>query len=452
MIKTRIERGSQVAFILVGALLFVLAESLVAHDIPDEIVIRAFVKPSGERLQVLVRLPLALLLNMDLPKRGPGYLDFEYLRPALKASADATARDIDFFEEGIRLEPVLAEGRVSLPSDKAFKNYETALAHLRGPPLPVDTELFWDQGFFDARLEYPIQSDQSGFSLEILIAPGLAERIQSFVGFLPPDGSTRAYKLSGDSGLVHLDPRWHQAALSFLTAGFFHILEGFDHLLFLFCLVIPFRRLRPLIVVVTAFTIAHSITLLAAAYDFSPSGVWFPPLIEFLIAGSIFYMALENAIKANLRWRWSIALIFGLVHGFGFSFALREAMQFTGQHLLLSLVSFNVGVELGQLLVLLFLLPALAMLFKKIINEWLGILILSLIVAHTSWHWMIERGETLLQIDWSIVNAENSLEAVSWILAAGFGAAAVWFLMMYKKTSDKRLPTQATHARPIDTE
>ena len=365
VIKSRIERGSKAAFVLVGALLFVLTESLVAHDIPDEIVIRAFVKPSGERLQVLVRLPLALLLNMDLPKRGPGYLDFEYLRPALKASADATARDIDFFEEGIRLEPVLAEGRVSLPSDKAFENHEMALAHLRGPPLPVDTELFWNQGFFDARLEYPIQSDQSSFSLEIRITPGLSERMQSFVGFLPPDDSTRAYRLSGDSGLVHLDPRWHQAAWSFLTSGFFHILEGFDHLLFLFCLVIPFRRLRPLIVVVTAFTVAHSVTLLAAAYDFSPSSLWFPPFIEFLIAGSIFYMALENVIRVNLRWRWPIAFVFGLVHGFGFSFALRETMQFAGPHLLLSLVSFNVGVELGQVLVLLFLLPVLAILFKK---------------------------------------------------------------------------------------
>jgi hypothetical protein len=183
------------------------------------------------------------------------------------------------------------------------------------------------------------------------------------------------------------------------------------------------------------------VTLLAAAYDFSPSSLWFPPFIEFLIAGSIFYMALENVIRVNLRWRWPIAFVFGLVHGFGFSFALRETMQFAGPHLLLSLVSFNVGVELGQVLVLLFLLPVLAILFKKIINEWLGTLILSLIVAHTSWHWMVERGETLFQVDWSAASAGNSLAVLRWILMIGFSSAAIWFLVMYKKTNNKRLPT-----------
>ena len=71
----------------------------------------------------------------------------------------------------------------------------------------------------------------------------------------------RAFEFHGDPGLVQLDPRWHQAALRFVKLGFSHILDGTDHLLFLVCLVIPFRRLRSLVAVVTAFTVAHSITL-----------------------------------------------------------------------------------------------------------------------------------------------------------------------------------------------
>jgi hypothetical protein len=62
--------------------------------------------------------------------------------------------------------------------------------------------------------------------------------------YLPPDGAERAFELHGNPGLVRLDPRWHQAALRFVADGFVHILDGTDHLLFIACLVIPFRRLR----------------------------------------------------------------------------------------------------------------------------------------------------------------------------------------------------------------
>ena len=133
---------------------------------------------------------------------------------------------------------------------------------------------------------------------------------------------------------MRLDPRWHQAALRFVESGFLHILEGIDHLLFLLCLVIPFRRFGTLVLIVTSFTVAHSITLIAAAYGFGPDALWFPPLVETLIAISIVYMALENIVGSNVRRRWIIAFAFGLVHGFGFSFALRETLQFAGSHLL----------------------------------------------------------------------------------------------------------------------
>ncbi len=156
-------------------------------------------------------------------------------------------------------------------------------------------------------------------------------------------------------------------------SGFWHILEGTDHLLFLACLVIPFRRLRPLVVIVTSFTIAHSITLIASAFGFAPDGLWFPPLIETLIAITIVAMAIENIVyaalgkSAALSRRWIVAFAFGLVHGFGFSFALRETLQFAGDHLLTSLLSFNVGVEIGQLVVLLVLIPALGLLFRRVV-------------------------------------------------------------------------------------
>ena len=106
----------------------------------------------------------------------------------------------------------------------------------------------------------------------------------------------RLLRFSGDR-LVQLDPSW-RGRVPVRQLGFLHILEGTDHLLFLLCLVVPFRRFWPLVAIVTAFTVAHSITLIASAYNLAPDALWFPPLIETLIATSIVYMALENIVFA----------------------------------------------------------------------------------------------------------------------------------------------------------
>jgi hypothetical protein len=241
----------------------------------------------------------------------------------------------------------------------------------------------------------------------------------------------RAFEFTGDPGLVRLDPSWHQAALQFIGMGFSHILDGTDHLLFLFCLVIPFRRFRALIPVVTAFTVAHSITLIASAYDFAPDALWFPPLIETLIAISIVYMALENIVGgATVHRRWMIAFGFGLVHGFGFSFALRQTLQFAGSHLLASLLSFNVGVELGQLLVLLLLIPVLELGFRYVVAERMGTIILSALVAHTGWHWMTERAERLNQyhFQWPAFTPALVAGILRWLTAAVILAGLYWLI------------------------
>jgi hypothetical protein len=260
--------------------------------------------------------------------------------------------------------------------------------------------------------------------------------------FMPPNGVVRAFEFVGDPGLVRLDPRWYQAALRFVEMGFFHILDGTDHLLFLFCLVIPFRRWRPLIAVVTSFTVAHSVTLIASAFNLAPDALWFPPLIETLIAVSILYMALENIVGGNIDRRWLITFGFGLVHGFGFSFALRETLQFAGSHLLTSLLSFNVGVELGQILVLALLIPGLELLFKYGVEERIGTIILSALTAHIAWHWMADRAEKLQQFrfEWPSLTAAAMLVAVRWLtigLVIGF---VVWLVAVRRSRSV--VPTQ----------
>jgi hypothetical protein len=142
-------------------------------------------------------------------------------------------------------------------------------------------------------------------------------------------------------------------AWSMLKLGVEHILSGADHLVFLLGLILVGGRLRSLVGVVTAFTLAHSITLaLAALSVFAPS----PRLVEPAIALSIAYVGFENLFVKDASNRWRITFPFGLIHGFGFAGALREIALPHGQ-VPIALVSFNLGVEIGQLAVLSVALP-----------------------------------------------------------------------------------------------
>ncbi|PYU46059.1 MAG: hypothetical protein DMG53_12890 [Acidobacteria bacterium] len=417
---------------LLASLYLFFPSSAAAHDIPNDVIVQAFVRSQGNRLHLLVRVPLKAMRDINFPERGPGYLDLRRVGDVLPGAATLWIADfIEVFEGDSRLsKPQILATRISLPSDRSFASYEDALAHMAGPPLSNDTSVYWDQTMIDVLFEFPIQSEQSRFSIHPALAR-LGLRVVTVLRFLPASGGVRAFEFIGDPGLVRLDPQWHQAALRFVDLGFFHILDGTDHLLFLLCLVIPFRRLGALIPVVTAFTIAHSITLIASAYNLAPNFLWFPPLIETLIAISIVYMALENiAGDSTLQRRWMMAFGFGLVHGFGFSFALRESLQFAGAHLLTSLLSFNVGVELGQLVVLIVLIPVLQLFFRYAVAERMGTIILSALVAHTSWHWMLDRARVLGQFrfEWPVLTAALLATAFRWLIVLLFSGGMLWFL------------------------
>jgi hypothetical protein len=418
------------------ALLGLLASSspIDAHEIPSRVTVLAFVKPEAGHLRVLLRVPLESMRDVDFPLRGPGYLDIERSEPLLRQAARVwLAGSLSLYEEDHQLSDArIIAARISLPSDRSFASYDSALAHITRAPSDTTTALFWKQALLDVTIEYPIFSPASRFSIDPALAR-LGVRTTTVLRFVPPNGAERAYEYVGDPGLVRLDPRWHQAALRFVSLGLHHILDGIDHLLFVFCLVIPFRRFRPLVAVVTSFTAAHCLTLAASVLGLAPNALWFPPLIEVLIAISIVYMALENIVGPKLERRWVVAFGFGLVHGFGFSFALRESLQFAGAHLATSLLAFNVGVEIGQLLVLAIAIPALALLFKYVVAERMGTIILSALVAHTAWHWMLDRWAVLEQykfqwpaIDTSFIISMMRLvmlllivTGLGWVLSAG---------------------------------
>lgn len=404
-----------------------VAAGAAAHEIPTGVTVQLIVKPDRERLQLLVRAPLEAMQDQTFPAFGAGYLDVANADRALRNAALVwLANDIELYEDGERLPALtLVAARASIPSDRSFASYDAARAHVLGSPLPAGTELVWQQALLDVLFEAPIESEHGAFAVRPALER-LGLRVETVIRYVAPNGVERMFRVDGAAQLIELDPSWLGAALGFVRHGFAHILDGADHLLFLLCLVIPFRRdLSALVYIVTAFTVAHSVTLIGSAYGLAPDALWFAPLVETLIAASIFYMAVENVFSASLRARWMLAFGFGLIHGFGFSFALRNTLQFAGDHVLTALLSFNVGVELGQLVVLALLVPTLVLL-ARFVPERAGVIVLSVIVAHTAWHWMTDRFAALAEFPIGVGDVIAALAAsgLRWI-AAGLGVVAV---------------------------
>lgn len=424
-------RRTSVSIGLAAVLLLLQPGGGHAHEVPANVAIQLYVQPHGQVLRVVVRAPLNAMRDLILPLRGPGYLDLSRLGSIPRDAAKLWIADYLTLYEGARELPdeTVIAARISLPSDRSFVSFDSAFATVTGPALPEATEIVPAQALIDVLLEVPITATESRFSIDPRLAH-LGVTTISVVHFVSPDGTERVFQYEGNPGLVRLDPNWFQAAATFVALGFEHILDGLDHLLFLLCLVVPLRRLGPLVAVVTSFTVAHSITLIAAAMGLAPGALWFPPLIETLIAISIVYMALENIVGAKLERRWLMAFGFGLVHGFGFSFALSESLQFAGGHLLSALLAFNLGVELGQLLVIVIAVPVLAAVFRWVVPERIGGIIISAILAHSAWHWMTARGSELMQyqFQWPVVDASFAAAVLRWLMLLLIVLGAGWLL------------------------
>ena len=205
-----------------------------AHDIPNDVQVQAFVKPDGRRLQLLMRVPLLAMREVDFPRRGLGILDLARADDALSNAAKLWIADnVELYEGDVRLGyPRVVEVRASLPSDKSFASYEEALAHVTGRDCRTtrnsigtrDCSTYCSSTRY-ARTAPSFRSTQASSDWGCARSPRC--------GSCHP-GRRRAYEFHGDPGLIRLDPRWHHAALRFVEVGFLHILDGTDHLLFLF--------------------------------------------------------------------------------------------------------------------------------------------------------------------------------------------------------------------------
>lgn len=369
-----------------------------AHEIPERVQLKILLHENGENLDLLVRVPLEAMRDVDFSLRGPGYLNFSQSMPLIREAINLWVLDeIKVYQGPTRLNPVGEESiRISLPSDRSFETYATAVKQFDLPPLADDTILFWRQAYINVRVNYLLSNAETAFNLQPNLS-GLGQLTSSMVIFTDRNQSEYQYDYVGSPGLLALNPARLQVITQFIYRGFIHILSGIDHLLFLAVLLVPLHNKRLLIIVVSSFTVGHSVTLALAALGFVPTALWFPVTVELFIALSILILALDNLIRSEHRRRWIFGLVFGLVHGFGFSFGLSQSLQYSGSHLLTGLLGFNLGVELGQLFILFLTLPIISLINRQFKQERVFLIIASVLIAHTGLHWTIDR--------WQLVSA-----------------------------------------------
>ena len=188
------------------------------------------------------------------------------------------------------------------------------------------------------------------------------------------------------------------AALTFIQEGVKHILEGLDHVLFVLCLIIGAVSFGDLLLRVTGFTVGHTITLIAGFLGFAPQGEWFVPAVETGIALSIIYaaiIAVTGKTKAATLW---ITAAIGLLHGLGFSFVLHEILRIDAPNLWQSLLSFNLGVEIGQLAIVVLIWPLFWLLGRRS-QRWLhaGQWVVALPCIVIATYWTSQRAMLLAQ-------------------------------------------------------
>ncbi|WP_170430279.1 HupE/UreJ family protein [Ruegeria arenilitoris] len=269
-----------------------------------------------------------------------------------------------------------------------------------GPPAYVGDVVV------DIVVYYPFGYAPSAYTLASLLDPGLPD--QEMTANLILDYGSGDPLVFRTRGLMK-DPvevsRSRIAGITtFVWEGVRHILEGIDHVLFVICLVIGARGLHSLLWRVTGFTVGHSVTLSLGFFGYVPSGAWFVPFVETGIALSIIYAAflavLEDSAEASSGKKvFVITVLMGLLHGLGFSFVLHEILQVTSPNIWQSLLAFNVGVEVGQLAIVLVTWPLLS-LFAKLGPTPEMSLRVSVAIgcgAVASW-WAFERGRSFWEV------------------------------------------------------
>ena len=372
-----------------AAVLACLAGTASAHFLLN-VNIRVFhVVHERDRIRLLVRLPMPWLVADKLgPEAADGtrapapyttnriedgtlvhYLDAGMFRNAPEDLASILAGGLILGTGAEVLEPDIGRIRASPAREQApFARLDEAEAALAGPAYPEEFEATYvGDTIIDVELIYPTTGRIGRYSLRSTLDPGLPGQDDTANLILDHAAAPPlVFRVRGSmTQPVEVSHSALEAAWTFVKEGVRHIVEGTDHVLFVLCLVLGAATLGALAWRVTGFTIGHSVTLTLGFFGYVPRGTWFIPLVETGIALSIVYAAAASLTAGGHRMTTWVTALLGLLHGLGFSFVLSEILRLESPNLWQSLLAFNVGIEIGQLLIVAAIWPLLVFIAKR---------------------------------------------------------------------------------------
>jgi hypothetical protein len=353
--------------ILVATMLVMPMALVSAHDVIVDQVVEMVVEPLGDQLVVRLHVPVAVLGDANLPRLSGQGLDPTRIGDALQIVAADIARNLD-----------VQQGDDVLPEPIA-----TARAGA-------------DRASIDVELRYPSRAGSERFSARLNAFRAGDRPVRTNVRYAVAAGIDHTVSVTGLPGRVVFDPLAWDVLQQFAARGLRGLLDGGDHLLFLLCMLLPVRRGRSAAALFAAAalgqTVAMSISLMRPAMTAES-------LTAFaMIAASVVAIgAIQNIVRAHQRWVVPLAGLFGAMNGFAFGDAFGRSEQFAGAHVPIAIAAFVIVVLLGELW-----LGALAWATRRWMDE-RGIpervvsILVSVIIAHSAMHRVVDRGHVLAQ-------------------------------------------------------
>ena len=413
------------------ALSLFVATSATAHFKLNLNVRILHVEHRADGLNVYMRLPMPYLVahllgeadENRLPAPAPytsnniedgklvHYVDVNQLKHSTDGLALLALQGLDLSVDGENINAIVEQFKIYKNGTQPdFATLDDAKKAFQIKPIfdSFEQDVYVGDTTIDVLLRFSSDSVIYSYALSSNLNPGLPD--QDETANLILDYSPSGVQIFRARGLLHepivVTRSVFDAVITFIKEGVKHILEGLDHVLFVICLVLGAMHIRPLLWRVTGFTIGHSITLSIGFFGFVPTAVWFVPAVETGIALSIIYVALV-AVMQDFQPEWQqkknewtvvgVTGLIGLLHGLGFSFVLQNILQVTSPNIWQSLVAFNVGVEVGQLLIVFVAVSVfyLISLMGDRVTKINRYIVAGLCTAISS-YWVIERGGNVL--------------------------------------------------------
>jgi hypothetical protein len=388
------------SFVWVAALVAVAAAPLRAHDTTPEIL--TYLRAEGATLQVLMRIPMAFLVEARLPVRPDRYLDLAGMDAAVVAVAADVARNLDVMDDGRPLASPRSTWTISRTTDASFASYEMALAHLRAPRAAAAASFDPDAAFVDLSLEYQGLSPQGRLSLRVNGLRTTNRPSQTRTVYVTSGGRSRIFVTSGTPRRIALEPRWPAVAAMFASLGIERLTQDVLHLLFVLCLVVPLRPARSTLGTFGRFAAAFAAAIAVPAL-WEPAGFADTSadsrllLYRSLAGGALVVAALQNITPPRGGWVEAAAIAFGVFDGLVFGTAYTENLSYAGSHPIVSLAGFVAPILAASLWLFVVARPLVAGVYRVLprrtgsaagafLQDRWGLVLLSVIPLHAGLH------------------------------------------------------------------